>query len=32
VLTGGSGLDWFFANLSAGQDTITNLNATEQVN
>jgi hypothetical protein len=32
VLTGGPGLDWFFANLAAGQDTITNLQPGEQVN
>jgi hypothetical protein len=32
VLTGGPGLDWFFANLAAGQDTITNLEPGEQVN
>jgi hypothetical protein len=34
VLTGGLGLDWFFANLALGQDMITDRNngGTEQVN
>jgi hypothetical protein len=34
VLTGGLGLDWFFASLAAGQDRITDRNngGTEQVN
>jgi Ca2+-binding RTX toxin-like protein len=34
VLTGGPGLDWFFANLAPGQDTMTDLNngGPEQVN
>jgi hypothetical protein len=33
ILNGGvGGLDWFFANLAAGQDTINNRNSNEQVN